>query len=98
MATLIQIHALVSGSPELEQRFLSARLKAAWDIINEAPETQNHQARLAWANKIISNYTEDKSKEYNRFLSNTTIQTNGSTSSDSDIQYVVNSLIETYIS
>jgi hypothetical protein len=50
MATLTQIYSLVEGYPDLKQRFLAARLKAAWDILNEAVNTENHANRLIWAN------------------------------------------------
>lgn len=95
MATLTQIYSLVEGYPDLKQRFLAARLKAAWDILNEAVNTENHANRLIWANWIISNLRNNSDSEYARFLSNTTIQTNGVASTDNDIQFVVNGLINT---
>jgi hypothetical protein len=96
MSTLIQIYALVEGSSELKQRFLSARLKAAWDILNEDAGTVNHTSRLTWANGIIDNFKNKADAEFARFLSNTTIQANAGSSTDNDVQFVVNSLINTY--
>lgn len=97
MATLQQIDELVLGVPTLFQRFRAARIKAAWDIINENPATANHADRLVWANAIIADYeTSDIQSEYRLFLSNTTIQTSGIASTDNDIQYVVNSFIDTW--
>ena len=95
-ATLMEINNLVVGTPELQQRFKAARIKAAWDVLNEAPETENHVNRLEWAVSVILDYEIDSQSEYNRFLANTTIQTNGSGSSDNDIIFVVNSLINTF--
>lgn len=90
MATLLDLHGLVIGSSELEARFQAARYKAATAIKNESPSTTNHAARLAWAEGIISDYGVDLDIEYRLFLANPTIQQNGLTSSDSDIEYVVN--------
>lgn len=93
---LIDIHSLVVGTPELEQRFCAARLKAAWDVINEDAGTPSHAARLVWADKIVTDYFADKDKEYRRFLSNATIQSSGAASTDNDISFVVASFLNTY--
>ena len=97
MATLQQIDELVLGVPTLYQRFRAARIKAAWDIINEDPGTTNHVDRVTWANGIIEDYEgDDIYSEYRLFLSNATIQTSGIASTDNDIQYVVNSFVDTW--
>jgi hypothetical protein len=96
MATLNQIYSLLAGSPDLEQRFLAARVHASWDIYNESGSTENHANRLLWAESIMDEYYVRKSPEYIRFLSNSTIQTSGVSSSDNDIQFVVNCLINIY--
>jgi hypothetical protein len=94
MATLSQIYALMAGAPDLEQRFIAARVKASWDVLNEDGGTTNHTNRLAWAKATLDDPTARKSKEYLRFLSNATIQTSGVSSSDGDIQYVVNGMLD----
>lgn len=97
MATLMEIDGLVLGAPTLFQRFRAARLKAAWDIMNEDPGTTNHADRVTWANSIIADYeSSDVQSEYRLFLSNTTIQTSGISSTDNDIQFVVNSFVDTW--
>lgn len=95
MATLIQIHNAVMGAPLLRQRFSAARLQAAWDILNESAATPSHAARLAWANKIITDYDADLDAEYRRFLSNATIQS-AANPTDNDIQFVVNSFVNAW--
>jgi hypothetical protein len=95
-ATLQQIHNAVVGAPLLRQRFAAARLKAAWDVLNESAGTTNHAARLAWANKVIASYEADLDPEFRRFLSNATIQTSGNNASDNDVQFVVNSFLNTF--
>lgn len=98
MATLDEIHALAVGMPLLRQRFAAARLKAAWDILNEDAGTTNHAERLVWANAVLGAYdgTPFVEVEYRRFLSNSTIQTTGNASSDNDVQFVVNSMSDAF--
>jgi hypothetical protein len=93
MATLSQIYSLMSGAPDLE-RFIAARAKASWDVLNEDAGTNNHANRLAWAKATLDDTTARKSKEYMRFLSNATIQNNGTASTDGDIQFVVNGMLD----
>ncbi len=94
--TLENINNLLLGSPPLRQRFLAARVQASWDILNEAVNTSNHINRLAWANAVLNNYELSAQAEYSRFMSNATIQINGLASTDNDIQFVVNSMIDTF--
>lgn len=93
-ATLQNIHDLAFGGAQLRQRFLAARLKAAWDVLNEDAQAPNHAARLAWAEKVLANPEADAQREYLRFLSNTTIQAWGGASTDNDVQFVVNSFVD----
>lgn len=94
MATLIEIHNLAVGAPSLQQRFYAARLRAAWDVRNEAPATANHAARLVWANKVLNDYQGSGSfYEYSTFLANATIQAAGNAATDNDILFVVNSFV-----
>jgi hypothetical protein len=95
----MQLQALddfVINSSGLESRFRAARLQAAWDITNESPNETNHAQRAAWAEKIIETYEGDLDKEFRRFLANPTIQASGDLSTDGDIQYVVNTLVDTF--
>lgn len=50
--TFLQQFALFD-SAEFQQRLLMCLLKVAQNIVNEAPETANHAARLLLAEKII---------------------------------------------
>jgi len=93
MATLTELDALVVGNPILRQRFRASRLKAAWNVVNEAVNTANHAERIAWANKIIGGYETDLDAEYRWLCSNTTIQANPSGASDNDIDFVVASFL-----
>ncbi len=93
MPSLEQLDALIVGNPLLRQRFRAARLKAAWNVVNEDPQTANHAARSAWANKIILNYEADLDVEYRFICSNPTIQVSASASTDNDLEYVTASFI-----
>lgn len=93
---LADIHNLINGAPELRQRFQAARVEAAWDVLNESAGTANHANRLAWAESILDDYSAHAQREYTRFLSNSTIQTSGSASTDNDIQFVVSSQLDSW--
>jgi hypothetical protein len=96
MATLTELDALIVGCSLLRQRFRAARLKAAWDVINEAETTQHHTERLAWANKIVGDYDKDLDKEYRWACSNAVIQSSGDASTDSDINSVVSGFVNAW--
>ena len=89
MATLINLHNLIVGNPELRQRFAAGRIKSAWYIVNEDAQTPLHAERLAWANKIIETYEADLDIEYRWLCSNVTIQASPEAATDSDIEYVI---------
>ena len=89
MATLEQLDALIVGNPLLRQRFRAARIKAAWNVVNEDAQTANHAARLVWAGKILANYETDLDVEYRWFCSNSTVQASPNTTTDNDLDYVV---------
>lgn len=95
--SLQALYDLALGKPALRQRFIAARIKAAWDVLNEAPETESHTARRTWALAVLD-APEDGAvdREYRRFLANPTIQTTGENSTDSDVQFVVNSNVTTW--
>jgi hypothetical protein len=89
VATLEQLDALIVGNPLLRQRFRAARIKAAWNVVNESAATANHAARLTWANKILDDYEADLDEEYRWLCSNATIQSNPAATTDNDLEFVV---------
>jgi hypothetical protein len=93
MATLKAIYNLLHGTPELKQRVEAARIKAAWNVVNEAPETANHTARKAWAESVIADSKATLGNEYIWFCSNATIQADPDGSTDDDVDYVVASFL-----
>lgn len=89
---LIDIYNLKSNA-EFKARVAAAVAKASNDIINESEATANHAERLAWAKASIRNAESTADQMLWLVVQNGTIQTNGLSSTDNDIQYVVNSYI-----
>lgn len=85
----------------LKAKFIAACLVAAYNITQEDGGTANHVNRLAWANAVIYGTTaevEAKALQHLRYAvaSNATIQAAGDGATDSDVQFVVNSQIDTF--
>ena len=96
MATLLQTFNLRYESANLKNRVTAAIAKAAQDILNESPATTNHTVRMAWANRSLIATQEEAERLMWGVLANSTIAAAGEASSDNDIQFVVNSLIDIY--
>ena len=94
MATLLELHNLYQAQGELFARFEAAMVKAAWDVMNESPATDNHVNRINLAKSILLGPQIPAKKYYRLLLSNATIQTSMGDSTDNDIQFVVNSLFD----
>jgi hypothetical protein len=95
MASLAVIQEFATGEPELKQRFLAARLQAAWDVLVENGGVPA-STRLDWAKKIFETYTADGDKEYRWFLSHTAVQTTGKAISDANMVIAVKSFINAW--
>lgn len=99
---LIEIYNCWLGeSGTLRAKFIAACLKAAYDIVNEDGGTANHANRLIWANAVLLGTkaaVEEKSLEHIRYAmaSNATLQAAGEAATDNDVQYIVNSQIDTF--
>ena len=94
MATLLELYSLYQPNGDLYARFEAAFVSAAWDVINEDPGTTNHTNRIALAKQILLEPAVFTKKYYRLFMSNATIQTNMDTSTDNDVQSVVNSFLD----
>ena len=99
---LVDIYNAWRGeSGALKAKFVGACLKAAYDILNEDAGTANHANRVVWANVIVAGTmaeAEEKALQHLRYAvaSNATIQAAGNDSADNDVQFVVNSQIDTF--
>ena len=107
----VEINKASQGSSDFMRQIVVAMVTAAQDIRNEDPGTANHTERLAWAEKVGGAVGASRMAEKWRWrvLENATIRTSLATLpdpnpdaldvgpvSDSDIQFVVNSLIQVF--
>lgn len=95
MATYTQIAAL-RRNQALKDKIYVALTKAAADVRAEDPATANHKARLRWASKVYPSPEVMCEQMMWDVLQNATIQTEGEAATDSDIQFVVNSLVNQF--
>ena len=96
MATLTDIYNL-RGSGALKARVTAAIAKAAQDIINEAPDTASHAARLVWAKESLLHADDAAEKMMWAVVGNASIQATGEACTDNDVQFVVNSNVNQFI-
>ena len=96
MATLLDVYNLRYMSAYMKPRVIVAIAKAAQDILNEDPGTTNHANRVILANNSLRDTAIEAERLMWGVVGNTTIQTNGDSSSDQEIQNAVNGLIDTF--
>lgn len=95
-------NAWTSGPTDsLFRKFLGAILVAAKDIKAEDAGTDNHANRIVWADDVLSGVestVHTKVHEQIRYAAatNATMQANPTGLSDNDIQFIVNSNIDTF--
>jgi len=92
MATLQEIYNLANNAA-FKGRISAAVAKAGFDITNEDPGTTYHTERLAWAKNAMKNPDTVTDQMVWLVVQNATIQSSGISSTDNDIQFVVNSNI-----
>lgn len=95
MATYTQIFALRFGGA-IADRVIVAVATAAQQVLAEAPSTVNHTARVAWAKLALKDAALMADEMMWGVVGNPTIQNLAAGSTDNDIQFVVNSLIDTF--
>ena len=79
----------------LRKQVAVALHKAAVDIINEPTATEDHSQRMSWARKVLADPVGWAEKAIWKVLENATIQASPATAQDSDVQFVVNSIVNT---
>lgn len=85
-----------TGDHRLWRQAYVAVLKAAADIRNEDPGTANHANRLAWALAVEQDTTANVLAMRARILENATLAAAPGSALDSDVQFVVNSLVDSF--
>lgn len=75
-----------------------AMWKAAQDIATEGPEAAAHVVRMDWATRVLQDRANITPRQLAmQILRNPAIAANPGAASDGDIQYQVNSMIESLI-
>jgi hypothetical protein len=102
MATLLELYNLYTErGGDIQARFEAAILKAAWNVLNEPPETPNHEKRAEWADRVLSDPEQSKKNavRFTRYALgwNTVLQDQGEKISDSDIEFIVAAQIDKFL-
>lgn len=84
------------GDHTLWRQAYVAVLKAAADIRNEDEGTSNHANRLVWAAEAAQDPLAKVNELKHRIMENATIASAPAAASDNDVQFVVNSLIDSF--
>ena len=85
--------AATAADSTLKKQTSVAIAKAATDILNESDATENHNQRLSWARRAQADPIGWADKAIWKVLENATIQSAPEAATDSDVQFVVNSII-----
>jgi len=93
---LLDVWNLRQTAHILKARCAAATAKAALDVLNEDPGTTNHANRLVWAKEALVNADTVAERMFWGILQNATIAAAGDEATDNDVQFVVNSLIDTF--
>lgn len=93
---LKELYQAMVGENDFWKQVAGAIMVAAKDIIAENPGTANHEDRLAWALKAQNNPKSAAKEMLVDVLKNATIAADVEGATDNDVQFVVNSLIDTY--
>lgn len=85
--------------PLFQGRCQVAMWKAAQDIAAESPEAAAHMVRMDWATRVLQDRANITPRQLAmQVLRNATIAANPGASTDGDLQFQVNSMIEALIS
>ena len=87
----------VAAATSLKKKTAVALHKAAVDIINEDAGTALHTDRLTLANRIVSDPVAWADKVIWKVMENATIAADPAAATDSDVQFVTNSMINTIL-
>lgn len=95
MANFLQIYQLKSNA-QFKSRVASAVAKGAYNVLIEPANTTNHSDRLIWAHNAMANAESSAEQMLWSVVQNPIIQANGINSTDSDIELVINGLIDIF--
>jgi hypothetical protein len=95
--TFLEIYDMRFNSGDLKKKILVACIKAANDIIFEDPATEDHVLRFNWAKRALAENQVAAERALWGVCSNATIQSTFPLETDEDVQFVVNSLIPSFL-
>lgn len=93
---LKELYEAFTGQTDFLYQVAGACLVAARDILNESPATANHANRIIWATAAKKNPKGTARTLLVYVLDNATVAASLPNAVDSDVQFVVNSLIDTF--
>lgn len=93
---LIDLYDAHHADTDLWRQVAGACIVAANDIENEDPGTGNHTNRLIWASQAKISPKGKAIEMLSEVLNNTTVRDSLPVALDTDVQFVVNSLVDTY--
>ena len=97
MATLLEQYTFWNSSIEnatLRNRAAAAAMNAARDVLNEDVGTANHAARIKWAASVFQDINAAGRDMIAFLAANAAVVSVGDAATDNDIQFVVNSSID----
>jgi hypothetical protein len=92
-----QIYVFIQAGGSFVHRVAVAVAVAAANILSEDPATAQHSLRVTWASKALGDPERMAKIMMYGVMSNVSLQQSGNAAPDSDIQFVVNSLINSYL-
>jgi len=93
---LAELHDALNREGTFWKKVAGATWQAARDIEAEDAGTANHANRLIWADEAKANRKAKALEMLGEVLENATLAADPEGAADNDIQFVVNSLIDTY--
>ena len=97
MATaLMELHEALNGNTPFLSQVAGACWRAAVDIEAEDPGTANHANRIAWAASVKTNRKAVARSMLESVLENVVIAADVAGALDADVQFQVNSLVDTF--
>ena len=98
MAYVDEYALFADDTNDLHKKVARAIDKAARDVINEDPGTENHASRILWAKKVRKNpdiMITEAHRGMMYVLDNATVSAAGNAATDNDVQFVVNGIVDT---
>lgn len=96
--TLAQAYTIAVDQGTNTPRVIAAVANAAVAVLIEDPATSQHAARLAWAQKALSDPINMGKKMIWGVVADTNVQNAGAVPSDAIVQTSVNSLVNAFLS